>query len=191
MVVHVMRRVVGVAAIAGLAVIVGCGSDSSTPTSTASGSATTTGSSTMQTTTQSSTSTMTGTSSTSTGPTAQNLHVTTALRAQLVQAAAATHNLPASAYTGLAPGRTFYAYDPTTATYWAGAALVPSSASVPAQVSVQDDGSYLLFRRSSGGSWQVESVGMTGIQGAKCPITVPASVLAMWGWAQGTCRPSG
>jgi hypothetical protein len=185
-----MRHVVGILAVAGLAVSVGCGSSSSTsPTTTASSAVTTTGSSTMQT-TRSSTSSTTGTSSTSTAPIAQNLHVTSALRAELLQAGAATHNLPASAYTGLAAGRTYYAYDPATSTYWAGAALVPSSSSVPAQVSVQDDGSYLLFTRTSAGSWKVESVGMTGIQGAKCPVTVPASVLAVWGWAARTCRPS-
>ena len=91
---------------------------------------------------------------------------------------------------GVVPGRTYYAYDPATSTYWAGAALVPSSSSMPAQVSSQDDGSYLLFTRPANGAWTVYSVGMTGIAGAKCPVPVPASVLAVWGWAPGTCRPA-
>lgn len=182
------RRISAALAVAGLAAIVGCGSNSGTPATTTAGAPTTTGSSTTATATQPSTTPATGTTGSSS--TAQNLLVTTALRAELLAAGAASHNLPVSAYTGLVPGRTYYAYDPATATYWAGAALVPSRSSVPAQVSVQDDGSYLLFSRTAGSSWQVESVGMTGIAGAKCPVAVPATVLAVWGWAPGTCRPA-
>jgi hypothetical protein len=133
---------------------------------------------------------VTTTGTTTVSSTVQNLTVTDALRAELLRAGAAVHNLPVTAYTGLAPGRTYYAYDPVTSTYWAGAALVPSTSSTPAQVSVQDDGSYLLFTRQAGGSWTVYSVGMTLIPGGKCPVAVPSTVLSVWGWAQGTCRPA-
>jgi hypothetical protein len=108
-----------------------------------------------------------------------------------VEAAAAANRLPASAYTGLAPGSAYYAYDPATATYWAGAALVPSPSSQEAQVSVQDDGGYLLFNSTAGGAWTVSDVGMTGgEEGAPCP-PVPAAIVAVWNWTPGTCRPPG
>jgi len=177
-----------VVAVGAIAVLVGCGSSSNASTATtAAGQAT--GSATMRTVTQPvTTSGSTGTSTASTA--VQNLQVTQALRAELLQAGAASHNLPASDYTGLAPGRTYYAYDPATSAYWAGAALVPSTSSTPAQVSVQDDGAYLVFTRPPGGSWRVYSVGMTLIPGAKCPVTVPPAVVSVWGWAPGTCRPA-
>jgi len=178
-------RIAAVVAVGGLVVLVGCGSSSSTTATTGTGGQTS-GSATMQTVTQPVTTTGTATASTA----VQNLAVTNALRAELLKAGAAIHSLPVTDYTGLAPGRTYYAYDPTTSTYWAGAALVPSTSSTPAQVSVQDDGSYLLFRRQAGGSWSVYSVGMTLIPGGKCPVTVPAAVLSAWGWAPGTCRPA-
>lgn len=104
-------------------------------------------------------------------------------------AGAQSHQLKASDYTGLVPGETYYAYDAKTSTYWAGAGLVPSSSSQPAQVSVQDDGSYLLFRMSSGGSWSATSVGLSGVAGSACPVSVPAAVLKAWHWAPHTCRP--
>jgi len=72
--------------------------------------------------------------------------VTAEIKSQLLQAGAALNSLPASAFTGLMSGLTYYAYDSATATYWAGAKLVPSSSSLRAQVSVQDNGSYVLFR---------------------------------------------
>jgi hypothetical protein len=112
------------------------------------------------------------------------------VRKQLIKAGAAALNssLPASDYTGLVKGETYYAYDPATKTYWAGAALVPSKASQPAGVSVQDDGSYLLFTRAASGKWKAQTVGLTLGTGAKCAISVPASILALWHWAAGTCR---
>jgi hypothetical protein len=108
--------------------------------------------------------------------------------AALLQAGAALNSLQASDYTGLAPGETYYAYDATTSTYWAGAALVPSPSSVQAQVSVQDDGSYLLFSRPADGAWTAQDVGVTGIDGSVCPVAVPPAILALWNWAPGTCR---
>jgi hypothetical protein len=99
------------------------------------------------------------------------------------------NGLPASAYTGLVAGKTYYAFDPVTGTYWAGAALVPSNSSIRAQVSVQDDGSYILFSRQGGAAWKAQPVGLAGIAGTKCPTSVPPSILAVWNWAPGSCRP--
>jgi len=127
---------------------------------------------------------------TTTTPTS-NLVVTDEIRSQLVAAGAALNSLPPSAYTGLVPDETYYAYDAATATYWAGAGLVPSSSSTRAQVSVQDDGAYLLFERPSGGTWKASDVGLAGTaDGTACTVTVPAAILTLWNWAPGSCRPT-
>jgi len=116
--------------------------------------------------------------------------VTDDIRSQLVAAGAALNSIPASDYTGLQPGETYYAYDPATQTYWAGAGLVPSPASMQAQVSVQDDGAYLLFQRSQSGSWKAYDVGLAGTpDGTACPVAVPAAILGLWSWGPATCRP--
>jgi hypothetical protein len=122
---------------------------------------------------------------------AQNLVASPKVRSALVAAGAKSHDLPAADFTGLAPGETYYGYDPTTTTYWAGAGLVPSTSSMPAQVSVQDDGSYLVFSRPTGGSWTAVNVGLAGVAGTACAVSVPASILAIWHWKDGTCRPPG
>jgi hypothetical protein len=131
----------------------------------------------------------TGSSPTKARPAAENLVVTSDVRRQLLQVGAALNGLPTSAYTGLVSGDTYYAYDAATATYWAGAGLSPSPSSLRAQVSAQDDGSYLLFRRPSGTTWTAEDVGLAGIGGSKCPTSVPASVLVVWHWTARSCRP--
>lgn len=180
--------VVGVGA---LMALVGCGSGSSASTTaaTSAGGTTVTVTETSTGGTSPTTTSATSTGGTSTTAGARNLVVTNSLRADLLAAGAASNGIPASDYTGLTRGRTFYAYDPATNTYWAGAQLVPSSSSMRAQVSVQDDGAYLLFNKSAGGAWTVHSVGMTGVGGSPCPVTVPSGVLAVWGWKAGTCRP--
>jgi hypothetical protein len=134
--------------------------------------------------------TVTSSPTTSTAATTpKNLTITPAVRSQLVNAGAATHELPAKDFTGLVPGSTYYAYDPATATYWAGAGLVPSSSSEDAQVSVQDDGSYLIFRRHATGDWTGYNVGLAGIAGATCPVKPPKTIAAIWHWDKGDCRP--
>ncbi len=163
--------------------LAGCSSTASQSTSTSSTTS-------QPATTSSSPATSTPSAPTSTTPSTGNLAVTSLVESQLVQAGAALNSLPASAYTGLAAGRTYYAYDAETKTYWAGAALVPSNSSKQAQVSVQDDGSYLLFSRPAGGAWTAEDVGLTGIAGTKCPKSVPTAILTLWHWAAGTCRPA-
>jgi hypothetical protein len=122
---------------------------------------------------------------------AEDLVASPKVREALVTAGAKSHGLTAADYTGLVPGQTYYGYDPATSTYWAGAGLVPSSSSMPAQVSVQDDGSYLLFSRPAGSSWSAVNVGLAGVSGATCPLTVPAGILTVWHWKAGTCRPPG
>jgi hypothetical protein len=136
-----------------------------------------------------STSVLSGSTTTTTAMVTQNLVVTNAVRAALLAAGASLKGLPTSDFTGLQPGRTYYAYDAATATYWAAAGLLPSSTSLPAQVSSQDDGAYLLFSRPANGAWTAYDDGLGGVAGATCPAPLPAAILALWNWPAGTCNP--
>jgi hypothetical protein len=118
-----------------------------------------------------------------------DLVVTDQVRAQLVATGAALNGIPASEYTGLRPGETYYGYDPATKTYWAGAGLVPSPSSMRAQVAAQDDGAYVLFERPDAGTWKAYDVGLAGMAGSPCPVAVPAGILRLWGWHPGSCQP--
>jgi hypothetical protein len=118
-----------------------------------------------------------------------NLKVDDAIRSELLQSAAQLHGVPASEYVGLMPGRTYYAYDSDTTTYWAGADLMPSATSQRAQVSVQDGGSYTLFRKIKGGLWTPFNDGLGGEEGHGCPQALPASILSMWQWDPQSCQP--
>ncbi|HXQ18553.1 MAG TPA: hypothetical protein VN781_02890 [Acidimicrobiales bacterium] len=126
-----------------------------------------------------------------TTPITQNLAVTDGVRAALLQAGASLKGLPASDFTGLVSGRTYYAFDSATDTYWAAAGLAPSPSSIQAQVSSQDDGAYLLFSRPAGGAWTAVNDGLGGIAGTVCPAPVPAAVLTLWNWPSGSCSPPG
>ncbi|MGB8406144.1 MAG: hypothetical protein WCE30_18965 [Mycobacterium sp.] len=120
---------------------------------------------------------------------AANLPVTDQVRGELVQTGAALLGLPAAAFTGLDAGDTYYAYDPDSQTYWAAAGLTPSANSYQAQVSTQDDGSYLLFTKPTGQAWRAYRDGLGGQQGATCPVQLPAAVLALWQWSAASCFP--
>ena len=122
---------------------------------------------------------------------AENLELTDAVRAQLVAAAARLNGLPASAYVGLAPGESYYGFDPVTNAYWAGGALDPSQSSQQAQVSVQDDGGYYIFEEPAGGSWTASAEGLAGIGGTTCSVHIPPALVALWQWPAGACHPAG
>jgi len=117
--------------------------------------------------------------------------VTSAIRAGLLAAAAQYKHVPVDDYSVLAETGAYYAYDPATRTYWAGAGLVPKPGSVAGAVSVQDNGSYDVFRRSEDGPWHVHDVGLAGTSGSvgPCPVTIPADVLRAWSWPAGACHP--
>ncbi len=119
----------------------------------------------------------------------QNLVVTNAIRSQLLAAGAALHQLPVSDYTGLVKGETYYALDPATRDHWAGAALVAAKSSQKAQIGNQDDGAYLVFRRTGSGPWKAWDAGIPGNSNFRCAVTPPAGVLGVWNWAPGTCHP--
>ena len=132
--------------------------------------------------------TTTTTTSTSSSTTVQNLVATAAVKSALLAAGAKSHNLSASDYTGLVKGKTYYAYDPSTKTYWAGAALVAKPGDMQAEVGDQDDGAYLVFKQPTGGVWTAYPAGVTGAD-SKCMVTPPAAVDAIWGWAAKSCHP--
>jgi hypothetical protein len=122
---------------------------------------------------------------------AENLLLTDAIRAQLTAAAARLNSLPASAYLGLVHGESYYGFDPATHTYWAGGALDPSPSSQRAQVSVQDDGGYYIYKKPAGGSWTASAEGLAGIDGTTCSVHIPPGLVALWHWPAGACHPAG
>jgi hypothetical protein len=130
------------------------------------------------------TSTASTTSTTSaTGMGTRDLVVTPATKTALVATFAAAVSLPATDFTGLAAGKTYYAYNGTDGLYWAGAHVVPSESSQRAQVSVQDDGAYVIFTKRAGGAWTAFDDGYGGMKGAICAIVVPSAVRTVWGWS--------
>jgi hypothetical protein len=174
------------AVLAGVVSLAACSSAASQPTAANSIPAQTTSSA-----TAASTSPLASPSPSPSATGAGNLVLTDAIRAQLVAAAARLNSLPASAYVGLVHGESYYGFDPTTNTYWAGGALDPSPSSQQAQVSVQDDGGYYVFQEPAGGSWTASSEGMAGIAGAVCSVHIPPALVALWHWPAGACHPTG
>jgi hypothetical protein len=119
-----------------------------------------------------------------------NLSITPAVIKSLLDSAAAYHQLPPTDYTGLDPGMTYYAFDPTTSSYYAAAGLIPSQNSLQAEIGAQDDGGYNLFiKTASASNWTVFNDGLGASQDAICPLAIPASVLAVWNWKPKSCFP--
>jgi hypothetical protein len=108
----------------------------------------------------------------------QNLIVSAAMRSELLAAYAAFRNIPASDVQGV-PGSVYYAYQPTTGTYWALAKYEPASGdSQTVQVGFQDGGSDGFFKRSGSGAWQVSLGGEPEI--CTQPRFFPQPVLTAW-----------
>ena len=119
----------------------------------------------------------------------RNLVASNAVRAELLAAGAALHQLPVKDYIGLVKRETYYAYDPSTGVYWAGAALSASPTSMKAQVGDQDDGAYLDFEKQPGGPWKAYDAGIPGSSHYSCAVKIPTAVVSAWDWAAGTCHP--
>src|SRR5262249_32880851 len=136
---------------------------------------------------QSTPSTSSGSSTTAAG--VRNLVASDAVRAQLLAAGAALHQLPVQDYIGLVKGGTYYAYHPATGVYWAGRGLSASPKSMKARGGDQDDGAYTDFEKQPGGSWTAYDPGIPGSSNYRCAVTIPAAVVSVWDWAAGTCHP--
>ena len=111
---------------------------------------------------------------------AENLVVTSSVKSQLVAAFAPAHHVSVAQIAGTYPGSVFYAYDPTTKTYWAEAFFVPARSDPPRVAETfQDAGANGVFSRSAGGAWRY--------LGGGAPLTcaqerfVPRAVVAVWG----------
>jgi hypothetical protein len=81
---------------------------------------------------------------------------------------------------GPTPGSVYYAYDPSTDTYWALADFAPSSAaSMNVQVGFQDGGGTGMFRKAgAAGAWQAERGAFPSFCGEVTYF--PAAVLTAW-----------
>lgn len=120
-----------------------------------------------------------------------NLTVTDDVRDQLLQAGATLTGRPASEFTGLKPGKTYYAYQPgVNATYWAAAALYgPKSES--AAINLQDQNSYMMFRKGddSAATWVPIAAGFGPIPAGQEPCPIPQAIRDLWQWPTGKCYP--
>ena len=121
-----------------------------------------------------------------------NLTVTDDVRDQLVKAGAVVTGRPASEYSGLRPGKTYYAYQPGSveATYWAAAALDGPKTEL-AGIRLQDQNSYIMFHRDGdpAATWVPIAAGFGAIPAGEEPCPIPQSVRDLWQWPAGKCYP--
>ena len=121
-----------------------------------------------------------------------NLTVTDGVRTQLVQAGAVLTGRPASEYSGLRPGKTYYAYQPGSveATYWAAAALDGPKTEL-AGIRLQDQNSYILFHKDGdpAATWVPIAAGFGAIPAGEEPCPIPESIRDLWQWPAGKCYP--
>jgi hypothetical protein len=109
----------------------------------------------------------------------QNLVASNSVQTQLINVFAAYKQIPMSEMTGIQQGTLYYAYDPSTGTYWAMANFnVSAAAPQSVQVDLQDGGNMGMFKMTGGGGWQMEL-------GAVPPVCAygpffPAAVLGAW-----------
>ena len=120
-----------------------------------------------------------------------NLPLTDEVSAQLVAAGAVLTGRPPSEFTGLRPGKSYYAEYPDSGVQWAAAALQADPASFEAGVNLQDQNSYMVFSRSGvpGATWIPHAIGFGPIPAGKAPCPVPAAVRDVWQWPAGNCYP--
>lgn len=138
-------------------------------------------SSTTATSTSTSTSTTaTSTTTTSTAPGPENLVVSTTDKQLLTAAFVDYTHLPAQDIAGTAPGSVYFAFDPTTDTYWALASFSPTpSASQHTQIALQDGGNMGIFSRRPASAWQMLSTG--SVPFCVSQTAFPPGVVAVWG----------
>jgi hypothetical protein len=108
------------------------------------------------------------------------LVITSSVREALVAAFVSFKNVPAQQIEGTQPGTAYYAFVPSTGTYWALVSFLPSSsASLQTDVSLQDGGAMGIFDEQPGEGWKMLAQGVVPF----CPsrTTIPSAVLTLWG----------
>jgi hypothetical protein len=111
----------------------------------------------------------------------QNLVATDADKADLLTAFVAYTNLPAIELAGTEPGSVFFAYLPSTNTYWAFARFLPTtSASQSTDVGLQDGANTGIFSQPAGGTWTM--LAHASVPPCYSETVLPASVQALWGF---------
>jgi hypothetical protein len=167
-----VRRMVAVALIGAAALVMAsCTSGGSTSPTTTSGSPTTVVSS--------STTGSTASTTPPANPGIQNLPVSDTVKNQLTASFVTFRGFKATDVIGTAPDSVYYAYDPSSGTYWAMAEFVPSQeAGYQVQVSMQDAGGFAWFSQKSGSNWKPRN----GSFPPWCHADqfFPSGVLAVW-----------
>jgi len=124
--------------------------------------------------------------------TVANLPVNDQVRAELLQAGATLTGRPASEFSGLQPGKTYYALDSSgpNPTYWAAAGL-SGPKSYEAVVSLQDADSYMMFSKGAdpAATWIPIRAGFGPIPAGEQPCPIPEAVRDVWQWPAGKCYP--
>jgi hypothetical protein len=119
-----------------------------------------------------------------------NLPLTDDVRSELVQAGAVLTGSPASDFTGLRPGKSYYAYMPDQDMYYAAAALSGAKTELAA-INLQDQNSYMMFSKSGspGATWVPTAAGFGPIAAGEAPCPIPQPVREAWQWPTDKCYP--
>jgi hypothetical protein len=119
-----------------------------------------------------------------------NLTIPDDVRTELIQAGAVLTGRSASEFTGLRPHKSYYAYAPDEDMYYAAAALAGAKTE-EAAINLQDQNSYMMFRKSgdAGATWIPTAAGFGPIAAGESPCPIPQSVRDVWQWPTGKCYP--
>jgi hypothetical protein len=98
----------------------------------------------------------------------------------LIRAFAAYDHIPEQDVVGTASGSVYYAYDPSSSTYWALAKMDPQlSAPVPVLVKFQDGANRVIFAERRGSGWTV--VSLVGEPPCLAQQGLPGTIESLWG----------